>query len=157
MKIRTYTAPEDTKQLLELSKRLTDINLPARIDVDFFSCLQRENLAADLADPAQGEVMLVALDDDDLLIGFLQLRIEKDWVSKRRTGHIARIAVAERAEGTGVAKALMVEADQWAHENNFPLLTLDVFSTNERAIAFYNHLGYEVETMKMVKRVDQSS
>jgi len=148
--IREYNSATDKHQVLELSERLMDFEFPKRIDTDFLACIQRENFLADLERPEAESVVFVA-EEGDVLLGFIELHVEKDWISKQRHGHIARIAVAADAEGKGIAKRLMAKADQWCQERDFPMLSLSVFKSNERAIAFYQYLGYEIETVKMVK------
>ncbi|MCL2606725.1 MAG: GNAT family N-acetyltransferase [Coriobacteriia bacterium] len=160
MQIREYNSETDKKQLLELSERLMDFEFPVRIDTDFLACIQRENFEMDLDKPEDGQIIFVATDknvDAEVLLGFVQLKIEKGWISRQRHVHLERLAVSACVEGKGVAKALMAELERWTHFAGFPMVNLNVFATNERAINFYKHLGYEVETMKMAKEINAAS
>jgi len=150
--IREYNPVTDKEQVIALSKRLTDFDLPSRIDIDFLGNVQRENLSADLEDSPMQSVVFVA-EADDVLLGFVQLQIEKDWISRQRHAHIERIVVATEAEGKGIAKTLMERAEEWAKSNGFPMITLFCFTTNKRAIGFYEHVGYEAESVKMAKQL----
>jgi len=132
-----------------------DFDFPTRIDTDFLAQLQMANFEADLDDPPKESVVLVAEEaDTGTILGFIQLEPEKDWISKRRFGHIERVAVAHEAQGKGVAKELLQAADQWCKEQGFPMLTLEVFSANKHAIGFYEHLGFNNETQKMTRPID---
>lgn len=69
----------------------------------------------------------------------------EERLRRRHAGGLG-IAVATRAQGQGVGKALMQAmvdwADQWAH---LLRLELTVFSDNERAIRLYERFGFERE------------
>src|SRR5262249_2753848 len=45
--------------------------------------------------------------------------------------------------------------EAWACEQGLPALSLDVWSTNERALAFYRHLGYRPESLSLVKTLSE--
>ena len=61
------------------------------------------------------------------------------------------IAVDEASERRGVAGALMKAAERWARLLGYRRLTLHVFDANIKARGLYEHLGYEVETLRLVK------
>jgi ribosomal protein S18 acetylase RimI-like enzyme len=48
----------------------------------------------------------------------------------------------------------MKAGEAWARDRGLPELSLDVWSTNQRALAFYRRLGYCTESLCLVKRVD---
>jgi len=170
MIIREVNLAVDSAQLLKLSKRLNDFDVPQRIDADFFARVQMANFEADLADLEKDSFILVAVGEQDesgvvaggegdaedggAILGFVQVEVQKDWISKQRHGYISRIVVAKEAEGAGVAKQLMAAVEEWSQQQGYPIITLSVFAANQHAIGFYEHLGYEVETVKMVKSAD---
>ena len=61
------------------------------------------------------------------------------------------IAVTEAAQGTGAGAALLAAAEQWARGRGYTTLTLNVFAGNERARAFYEKHGFDVETVRYTK------
>ena len=63
------------------------------------------------------------------------------------------IAVTKEAEGRGVGRALMDEAEAWARERGHRGVTLSVFAGNGRAQALYERVGYSVEMHRMIKRL----
>jgi ribosomal protein S18 acetylase RimI-like enzyme len=82
---------------------------------------------------------LVAERPDGTRLGFISLREGEDVVGAAR-GHVADLAVTAEARRLGVGTALMKAGEAWARERGLPALSLDVWSTNERALAFYRRL-----------------
>jgi ribosomal protein S18 acetylase RimI-like enzyme len=70
-------------------------------------------------------------------------------------GHVADLAVTESARRLGVGTALMKAGEAWARDRGFDLLSLDVWSTNHAALAFYRRLGYPVDALRLIKRLDR--
>lgn len=54
----------------------------------------------------------------------------------------------------GVGTGLMKAGEAWARDRGLPALSLDVWSTNERAPAFYRRLGYRAESLCLIKSVN---
>ncbi|MFC7098722.1 GNAT family N-acetyltransferase [Halobaculum marinum] len=73
--------------------------------------------------------------EDDELVGF---------ASTRRDGYILFLAVAPRVRGRGYGERLVAEV---ADENRS--VSCHARTTNEAALAFYEHIGFEV-----VRRID---
>lgn len=57
----------------------------------------------------------------------------------------------------GVGQLLMTKAEDWCREQHCTELVLDVFSANQKAISFYERLGFDKEIIKMVKSVTPKS
>jgi ribosomal protein S18 acetylase RimI-like enzyme len=68
-------------------------------------------------------------------------------------GHVADLAVIADARRMGVGTALMEAGEAWARDRGLPALSLDVWSTNRRALAFYRRLGYSAESSCLSKRL----
>ena len=151
MKVMKYQL-SDKEQILKVSERLVDFELPERINREKFSQMQDQGMRGLLDDYLQEEdVTILTIKQGDEILGFIELTTENDWISKQKQGYISRIAVAKEAEGKGIGKMLMREAEAWAKQNGFSAIGLNVFFTNERAINFYKALGFELETVKMQK------
>lgn len=104
----------------------------------------------------------VALDDiDDLtaaleetdatFAGFISVDLETapssfDWPDRIVIGDLF---VKEVYRGGGLADQLVARAVQFAREDGCEQLTLEVDIDNERALAYYNKLGFEVGKYKM--------
>jgi GNAT superfamily N-acetyltransferase len=100
--------------------------------------------------PDDGSRLLIA-ESGDRRLGFALLEELRDYFTLDRHGHVGILAVTEEAEGQGAGGALMRAAETWARDRGFRTLTLNVFSANEHARGFYEHLGYEQDTIKYVK------
>jgi GNAT superfamily N-acetyltransferase len=99
--------------------------------------------------PDDGSRLLIA--ESDRRLGFALLEELRDYFTLERHGHVGILAVTEEAEGTGAGGALMRAAEAWARERGYHTLTLNVFSTNDHARGFYEHLGFVEDTVKYVK------
>jgi ribosomal protein S18 acetylase RimI-like enzyme len=97
--------------------------------------------------------VLIAESGDQTPVGFISLVVRQDVTGAER-GHIADVAVIPAARRTGVGQALVQAGEDWARERGLTILGLDVWSTNERALAFYERTGYRPESLSLIKRID---
>jgi ribosomal protein S18 acetylase RimI-like enzyme len=72
-------------------------------------------------------------------------------LAPRRLAMVDNLAVRRDLRRTGIGRALMDRAQQWAREQGATELELNVFEFNAGAIAFYRSLGYETRTRRMSK------
>ena len=119
---------------------------------------------ADEITSADGRAMLDALqtghpdsevfiaERDDLVAGCLHVVVASDFFG-RQHAHLSVIATSDAAEGTGVGRALMDFADEWARSRRLPFITLNVFAANTRARRLYEKSGYGVELLKYAKQL----
>jgi ribosomal protein S18 acetylase RimI-like enzyme len=105
-------------------------------------------LEADYASP--GDTVLIATEGDTAL-GFIHLQRQMSALTGEGQGYVNALAVAPEAEGRGVGRALMAAGEAWARERGYRYLALETFGGNRRARAFYTRLGFEEETLKLVK------
>lgn len=64
------------------------------------------------------------------------------------------LSVVEDAWNKQVGKTLMKVAEDFARERGFRYIGLGVTTANERAVRFYEGLGYEEERKRMIKILD---
>jgi ribosomal protein S18 acetylase RimI-like enzyme len=62
---------------------------------------------------------------------------------QRRFVHINDIAVAAAHRGRGIGRALMERIYHWARAQSITEIELQVWERNDRAIGFYEKLGYQ--------------
>lgn len=86
-------------------------------------------------------------------LGFVHARTKRDDISGEIIGTIPLLAVTESAQGAGVGRLLMLEAEKWAKSIGCRLLHLEVFANNESAQAFYQRLEFKAEMIHMVKPI----
>jgi GNAT superfamily N-acetyltransferase len=98
-----------------------------------------------------GESILIATTPDGTRLGFIHLRPDISGLTLEEQGYVNAVAVTAEAEGHGVGRALLAAGEDWARECGYHHLTLETFGGNAHARAFYHRLGYEEETLKLVK------
>lgn len=86
--------------------------------------------------------------------GFIHVREHTDEISGESCATVPLLAVSDTEQGAGIGTRLMEAAEQWAKARGFRLLHLEVFAANNPARGFYGKLGFEEETVIMVKPLD---
>lgn len=86
-------------------------------------------------------------------LGFVHARTHKDGISGEIAGTVPLLAVCAEAQGHGVGKLLMAEAELWAKSIGCRLLHLEVFANNDNAKGFYHKLGFQPEMLHMIKPI----
>jgi ribosomal protein S18 acetylase RimI-like enzyme len=71
-----------------------------------------------------------------------------------RHPHIFLLYIAPPHRRQGLGSALMQQAEQWATQRGDRQISLQVFQTNQPALDLYRSLGYETESLWLVKRVN---
>ncbi len=85
-------------------------------------------------------VVLVARDDDGVIVGSVQLH--PAWAPNQpHRADVAKLMVHRRARRRGLSRALMLELEAYAREAGFTLLTLDT-ARGEGAEALYRSMGW---------------
>jgi ribosomal protein S18 acetylase RimI-like enzyme len=113
----------------------------------------REALAQAIIHQSRRSTVLIAEAADKTSLGFISLKVREDAAGVERA-HVADLAVTDNARRMGVGTTLMKAAELWARDLGIGLLSLDAWSTNESALAFYRRLGYAIESVCLIKRLD---
>jgi ribosomal protein S18 acetylase RimI-like enzyme len=71
----------------------------------------------------------------------------------RRYAVVDNIVVARGWRHSGIGKALMERAQNWAVKKGVTQIELNVWAFNQGAVAFYEHLGYKVVSQRMWKEL----
>ena len=141
--------PADERSLLQLSERMASFDLPSwRSPAEVTGADGRAMIDALRTSHSDSEVFVA--ERDGSMAGCLHMMVTSDFFG-RRHAHLSVIATTESAEGTGVGRALMAFADDWARSRRLPFITLNVFAANERARRLYEKAGYSVELLKYGK------
>jgi GNAT superfamily N-acetyltransferase len=148
---------EDRAAVLALVPRLREFGPPPLRPVEALDAGERRTLERFFNDPLDGSQVFVAASPDGSVLGAGYAERETDYFTQEPHGHLGILAVAAEAEGRGVGRALMEAVEQWAAGQGYGLVTLNVFATNERAIAMYEHVGYQPDSIRYVKVIGSSS
>jgi ribosomal protein S18 acetylase RimI-like enzyme len=109
-------------------------------------------IGAEIAD-AQTRYRLALCGDQ--IVGYCKMGAVDMEVDATDALELHRLYVDPSTKGTGVAKALMDEALEWARAKGAKVMYLSVWENNERAQAFYRRYGFQhvTEHKFMVGRV----
>ncbi|WP_374654308.1 N-acetyltransferase family protein [Dongia sp.] len=145
--------PADYASMRALDDRLiAEAALPGATRADFQRFQHRFTDSA-LADKDPKSRLIVAEDENGAILGYMHLKPTHDDVLDRETGYLSIIAVAESATGKGVGRLLMKAAEDWAREQGYPSLLLDVFASNETAIGFYKKNRFGEDSVRFRKKL----
>jgi len=90
------------------------------------------------------------------VIGFVTVGLQQDnhlLLQPTRYARIGSISVAPDCQGQGLGRRLMQAAEAWARQRGAPDIRLNVWAFNQRALALYEELGYEVRSQVLGKRL----
>lgn len=142
----------DRQFVLHTAARLADFGPPAwRTSAELVEGEAR-TLRDFFESPDDGTSLLIA-ETADGRVGFALVEELRDYFTLERHGHVGILAVTSGAQGRGAGGALLRAAEAWARARGFRTLTLNVFSGNHHARAVYEHLGFEEDTVKYIKRI----
>jgi ribosomal protein S18 acetylase RimI-like enzyme len=74
-----------------------------------------------------------------------------DQVQGHRHAHIFILYVVPEHRRRGIGKALMRYVENWAIQRGDRQIGLQVFQSNKPALNLYNQLGYQTQSLWMVK------
>ncbi len=140
---------EDRVTLLGLAVRLTIGVAPWR-EPGAVAAAVRGWVEGSIDGAADGHgAVFVAIDEGEI-VGFVSVG-ERHHFAGALDAYIGELVTAENAEGRGVARALLDRAEQWARDRSYERITLDTGAGNERALAVYDHLGWQREDVRLSK------
>ncbi|MBD2250131.1 GNAT family N-acetyltransferase [Nostoc parmelioides FACHB-3921] len=77
-----------------------------------------------------------------------------DQIKGDRHAHIFLLYVLPEHRRKGIATALMQYAENWAKQRGDRQIGLQVFQSNPPALNLYNYLGYQTQSLWMVKKIN---
>ena len=140
----------DRTFIFELSPRLAEVATLSWHVNEVVQKMQDDYITKMLIETSVPHVTLIAEKNSEPL-GFIHARAHKDSISGETCGTVPLLATSSAAQGMGVGKLLVKAVEVWAREQKYRLLHLEVFAQNSRAQGFYQKLGFEAETMHMIK------
>jgi ribosomal protein S18 acetylase RimI-like enzyme len=95
----------------------------------------------------------VARTEDGTLAGFVWVARSHNDFTGQLEASLLNQYVAEPYRGHGLGRRLMETAEDWAREQGLPRISLSVGAHNTIGQRLYESLGYQVETLRMTKRL----
>ena len=77
-----------------------------------------------------------------------------DYFTAERHAHLGILVVAKDVWGLGVGQSLMATVEDWARNEGFRFISLNVFADNDRAISFYEGRTYRPDFVRYVKQLE---
>lgn len=150
IRIRPAT-PDDRDFMFDQAQRLAAVaELPWHAEHDVLA-FQHRYMKAAFARPASETASFIAEDETSQRLGYVYAEASTDFVTLEPCAYVTVLAVTAAAEGQGVAARLMQAAEDWARQQGFRLICLDVFANNQRARAFYARQGYLDDSLRLTK------
>jgi GNAT superfamily N-acetyltransferase len=141
----------DRDFMFDQAVRLASVaGLPWHAERDVLA-FQHRYMKATFARPASETASFIAEDASSERLGFVHAEASTDSVTLEPCAYITVLAVIGAAEGQGVAARLMQAAEDWARQQGFRLICLDVFANNRRARDFYARHGYQDDSLRLTK------
>lgn len=150
IRVRPYI-PADRDFILSLAPRLAIGILPWR-DPERMIATARGWITESIEQHGKKTMVFVAEDEQGERLGFATVSHSTHFTGLGQA-YMGELAVREEAEGCGVGKAVAQACEQWSREQGYQFLSLTTGAANERALAFYRHLGYLDEDITLVKRL----
>jgi GNAT superfamily N-acetyltransferase len=145
IRIRAATA-EDRGFMFDQAPRLAAAAaLPWHAERDLLA-FQHRYMKAAFARPENEIATFIAEDAAGGRLGFVHVEASTDAVTLEPCAY-----VTIRALGQGAASGLMAAAEEWARQQGFHPICLDVFANNGRARTFYARQGYQEDSLRLTK------
>lgn len=143
----------DEAFLIELSARLGDFPVPPWRTAAEIGASDHALIRESLRKGAEDTWFRIAEDGEGRRIGYSFVTTRTDYFTQEPLAYVENLALMPEAEGRGVARILMDDAEAWARSRGYRHITLSVFATNRRAIGLYEHLGYQPELLRYLKEL----
>lgn len=98
---------------------------------------------------------MILIEDNDEILAFLHSRSYDDVVSSKKIREILTINIHPDHFGEGLVKELVEYERKDAKKSNYDVLKLEVLSSNERAIEFYEEQGFDEKKKIMTEKISK--
>jgi GNAT superfamily N-acetyltransferase len=145
-------ADYDAASSLEVTMHEALVPSPSFSDIPLQS---REEAAAEWhSDTDDDEFELFVAERDSRIVGHLLLyRRPPDLRVPANSIDLAQASTEPEARGTGVGRALTAHAIRWAHDNGYPVMTIDWRMTNLWASRFWPKRGFRMTFLRLYRSI----
>ncbi len=148
------------RKIKEVKKE--DISLMVDIEIDSLGPIyeeedikyEKDRLKNYLEETLKEDRMIV-IEEENEVLGFLHSRCYKDNISSKKIRDILTITIHPDHFGEGLGKELMEYERKDAKESNVDILKLEVLSSNQRAIEFYEKQGFDEKKKVMTEKISK--
>jgi ribosomal protein S18 acetylase RimI-like enzyme len=148
-----HATMEDEAFIIQMTERLGEIPLPPWRTRDEVARSDHGLIRDALRNNPPDSLLRIAEDAQGRRIGYTFVTTRVDYFTHEPHAYLENLALIPEAEGHGVARVLMDDAEAWARSRSYRRIVLSVFATNQRAIGLYQHLGYRAELVRYLKEL----
>jgi GNAT superfamily N-acetyltransferase len=149
--IRPFAA-SDTDFLARVAGRLRPGATASPRDPEVMTRYFAELAGSRLLSEPGAEAFVATIDGKP--VGLAAVHPDADYFTGHPRAHVDVLVVAPEAEGRGVGRALLEHVETWGRGHRCREVVLDVFASNEDAMAFYERCGYRPDHVRMAKPLD---
>ncbi len=138
----------DSETLLSFAKAsfintYAHLNTPENMAIYLENNFTIEKIKTELADTKN---IFTGIFLNDTLVGYTKLRSNNyDNIKQNKSAlELERIYVAKNLQGLKIGQKLIEQCLAYSQKNNYSELWLGVWEYNEKAIAFYKKMGFEI-------------
>ena len=142
---------DDIDAIVALLPRLAAFDVPAHRDPKELWEGDAALLRAWAREERADVVVQVAVDGSGAVLGVAAASEREDLLSHAPSAHLEALAVAEEAQGQGIARRLLAALEHVVRARGATGMSLHVFGANVRARAFYAKAGFEEEIVRAFK------
>ncbi len=151
-------AKEDLGKMIDLAAASVDSSIPPSRDVspETVRAARIADLESSLPQllPMSHMGLFVAEDENGVFLGHVMGYLgDTESVTGERQGWIFDMSVVEKYRGMGVGTQLMNHFVDFVRKAGFQFVGLLVTSANDKAVSFYERLGFVEERKRMAKRL----
>jgi ribosomal protein S18 acetylase RimI-like enzyme len=153
MEIR-FAIPEDVPGILELLRQVGQVHHRGRPDI-FRATAQKYGPSQVLSMLDKSDTPIFVAVEADKVLGYgfciMEQYQQHSVMNDRQTLYIDDICVDETARGSHIGKALYEFVSDFAKQNSFDNITLNVWAFNKNAYKFYEKCGMTPQKIIMEK------
>ncbi len=139
----------DSEAVLRLTERLTH-GTASWFDPEAVAAAAHNWAERSIDAIGEYAAVFVAEDCHGGCLGFASVARKRHF-SGEAQAYVGELAVAADAEGKGIGRMLMQAVETWAAERDYRCITLETGAANEQARGFYQHLGYQEESVTLTR------
>jgi GNAT superfamily N-acetyltransferase len=144
---------DDRTEVMRMVPRLRDFGLVAFRPPEMLDAGEMRTLNRFFDAPRDGARLWVAESEVCQIVGAAYAEVLTDYFTNEHHGHLGILMVDGNSEGIGVGAAMLETVERWADDCGFRFLTLNVFTGNDRAMAFYERHRFKPDVVRYIKPV----